>query len=275
MGEKTDEVIVQEQQAEKTIKTEQEGFSETERLREEIEQTRLEMSRTLDEIKEQLSPERLREEAKERMKEASIGRSRRIMKRANNRLRDTVREHPFTSLLMGASAVWLLKEGIQSARSEREIYVERREIESEEQPPPSRAEQAEMAFESAWERGGRLTNEMRQRMMGYREKARERAYQYAGRTRESAMMQREKMQDNFNRMVNERPLIVAGAALALGAIVGSLIPETLREHELMGEQREQITERLKGKAEESFEKAKTTAKETGERIKEEETREEL
>ncbi|RJP22115.1 MAG: DUF3618 domain-containing protein [Candidatus Abyssobacteria bacterium SURF_5] len=282
MGEKTGEIRIHEHSATTSVQTE--GLSDTERLRAEIEQTRLEMSRTLDEIRGQLAPSRLREQAKMRVKQASVRRA----KRMNRRMRNTVREHPLTAAIFGFSTFWLLKEGIKSARGGdgefEEEYVPGRygyggrlpyeeegiagEPGMEGEIPEARGEVGER-FEEARERAAEKAEEVRLKAGRYRERAGEKASEYAGKTREKVGLQRERIQGTFNRMLNERPLVVVAAALGLGAFLGSLIPESRKEHELMGEQKEAITGRLKEKAQESFEKAKTVAKDTAEFAKRE------
>jgi hypothetical protein len=289
MGERTDEVIIQE-----TV-TQREGLSDADRLHAEIEMTRMEIARTLDEIKFQLSPSHLRERAKATVKEASIGRARRIARNANMHLRSTIREHPLTSVIMGLSAFWLLKEGFHAARSTGNgetgagypYGAEMHEggLEGVQSGISEKTEQLKSGLGSARERADRMKQQMRERAGEYGEKAKataarygerartrasefkDKASDYASRTREAAMEQKERMQDSFSRMKNERPLVLAAAAFAFGAIVGSLIPETRKEHELMGEPKEKVAERLKEKSQESFERAKTVARDVAEETK--------
>ncbi|HYO77088.1 MAG TPA: hypothetical protein VE010_11550 [Thermoanaerobaculia bacterium] len=49
--------------------------------------------------------------------------------------------------------------------------------------------------------------------------------------------------DGRSEVVMDRPLIAGVAALAVGAIVGTIIRETDREHELFGQHRERLTSR--------------------------------
>lgn len=284
MGEKRDEIIVEENISQ-SFSPPHVG-SEEERLRAEIEETRLEMSRTLDEIKEQLSMDRLRKRAKARMKEASIGRTRRVIRNANTRMRSTFREHPFMGSVMGLSALWLLMKGVQSARGGNgeleEVYLPEEESLRTTEPEigyeaeevkgkvSEKKEELKAGLESARERVGEVGEQARHKMMGYRERAKERM----GHTRERAAEQKNRLQGNFKRIFEERPLLVTAAAVALGAVVASLLPETEKERELLGEPKETITGKLKEKAQESFERAKTAvqekkgeAKEIGEDIK--------
>jgi hypothetical protein len=269
MGEKTDEITIHEHSAQEKH---HEGHPDTERLREEIERTRREMGLTLDEIKAQLAPSRLREQAKARIKEASVGRARRAARGANTQIRSTIKEHPVMSAVMGLSAFWLIKEGVQSAREEKEISEferapEREYLESEPMAESFGAE--EPGRRGARERAGQVGEEVRQRTGQFGRKAKEKVSRYAGRTRETTSQQKEKVRSSLSRMLEERPLVVTTVAVALGAVIASLIPESRKEHELMGEPKEKLTGKLKEQAQESFEKAKTVAKDTAEFAKEE------
>ncbi|HUP46158.1 MAG TPA: hypothetical protein VM779_11665, partial [Thermoanaerobaculia bacterium] len=57
----------------------------------------------------------------------------------------------------------------------------------------------------------------------------------------------------------DNPLIAGLAALAAGAVLGALIPESEREHELMGDTRDRLVERATEKAREGFSRAKEVA----------------
>jgi ElaB/YqjD/DUF883 family membrane-anchored ribosome-binding protein len=116
-----------------------ESTPETERLRAQIEETRAEMSETLDAIQDRLRPGRLAADAKESVKEATVGRVRDLTMRAGDTagrvaaqsfdtsaaMMDTVRRNPVPAVLIGASAglvfVYALR---RRARSRREAESE-------------------------------------------------------------------------------------------------------------------------------------------------------
>lgn len=57
-----------------------------------------------------------------------------------------------------------------------------------------------------------------------------------------------------------QPLVLAGLGMALGAIIGALIPPTETENALMGETSDRMKDQARGFAEEQVEKAKSTVK---------------
>ena len=62
-----------------------------------------------------------------------------------------------------------------------------------------------------------------------------------------------------HEMIGGSPLIAGVVALAVGALVGALIPETTKEHELLGAHRDKLAERAREMAREGVNKAKDMA----------------
>lgn len=87
-----------------------EGRESTAQIRDEIEETRAEMSGTIDEIQARLSPRRLMDEAKETVREAAVGKVRDVMNSASDSaggIIDRVKENPLPAALIGIGAWWL------------------------------------------------------------------------------------------------------------------------------------------------------------------------
>jgi hypothetical protein len=97
-------------------------------IRAQIEQTRAQMTQTVNSIQERLSPERLTREAKDKIKEATIGKVEEMAdvatykaNRWRNNLVDTMKQNPIPTALVGIGLGWLLMEGMRS--SDREEYT--------------------------------------------------------------------------------------------------------------------------------------------------------
>lgn len=67
--------------------------------------------------------------------------------------------------------------------------------------------------------------------------------------------------NQLQEWMRDRPLVVAGAALALGATIGLALPETEKERELMGSMSEDVMERAKSTAQAAQEKVRSVAEE--------------
>lgn len=66
-------------------------------------------------------------------------------------------------------------------------------------------------------------------------------------------------QDQLRRTWNENPLIVGAACAVLGAVAGLAIPETEREHRLMGETRDNLVETVQDTVRDKVEKVQEAA----------------
>src|SRR5690349_20490570 len=79
---------------------------ETEEIRARIEETRAEMSGTIDAIQEKLSPDRLKEHAKEAVQEATVGRAEEFVRNAGETAKgfgsdmlETIKQNPLPTAL--------------------------------------------------------------------------------------------------------------------------------------------------------------------------------
>ncbi|HEV2742275.1 MAG TPA: DUF3618 domain-containing protein, partial [Rubrobacter sp.] len=87
---------------------------DVEATRVEIERTRADMSETVDAIQERLSPQNLKEQAKDRVKEATVGRAR----EARAGVVETVRANPLPAALTGIGLGWLLMSARQQGSAQ-------------------------------------------------------------------------------------------------------------------------------------------------------------
>src|SRR5690606_12877135 len=94
------------------------------------------------------------------------------------------------------------------------------------------------------------------------------AQQQMDELRHMAEMRAHQAKRTFWNTMEENPLAVGAAALALGTIVGLIIPATRYENKLMGETRDRLLDEAKTTAQEAMEKAKHLAGEAGQAAKE-------
>jgi ElaB/YqjD/DUF883 family membrane-anchored ribosome-binding protein len=102
----------------------------------------------------------------------------------------------------------------------------------------------------------------------------DRAGQMAGRVQESAAQVSERARYQARQAatvvqqnVEENPLAVGAVALAVGAALGFLLPETQKEHELMGEARDRIMDRAQTTAQQVGQKVQNVAREAVDTMK--------
>jgi ElaB/YqjD/DUF883 family membrane-anchored ribosome-binding protein len=101
-------------------------------------------------------------------------------------------------------------------------------------------ERAGEVLGQAREKGGQIVGQARERIDRIGEAARDRAVALKGR---------------YQDTLESRPMALIAGAFALGMVLGFSIPESRREHMLLGETKEKFLRRAKGVAQETIEKA--------------------
>lgn len=95
---------------------------DVEQLRGEIEHTRERMSETLDQLGERLNPNRIKEQVRENIREATVGRMENMARNAVDRVQDTregilntIRDNPIPAAMIGIGLGWMLFNGRRNA----------------------------------------------------------------------------------------------------------------------------------------------------------------
>src|SRR5688572_10976855 len=98
--------------------TNYEDPNDPEVIRAQIEQTRANMTRTVNSIQEKLAPERLAQQAKDSIREATIGKveemadtARRKANSWTSSLTETIKQNPVPAAMIGIGLGWLLMKG--------------------------------------------------------------------------------------------------------------------------------------------------------------------
>jgi len=94
---------------------------EVEVTRAEIERTRSDMSETVDAIQGRLSPENLKEQAKDRVREATLGKA----QGAGSTIVETIRANPLPAALTGIGLSWLFVSGRRRSSGQEARYRDR------------------------------------------------------------------------------------------------------------------------------------------------------
>ncbi len=277
-------------------------------IRHQIKETRVQMGQTIEQIQERLSPERLKEQAKETIREATIGKveemtnkAEREMKSWRRRITHTVKENPVPAALIGIGIGWLMisdsdnddygseyshssnvnryqtpyydpsRRSIRSGSGEGRSWVgekaqEIREgassaAESAKEYTSSVAESVQESASDVLEQAERRVTEMgdqvRETAVDTQERVRETAVELEARAKQS--MRRTKQ--TFIETMEENPLAVGAAALAIGALVGASLPSTRYENRLMGEKRDEVLDEAKDRLQETSQKLQNVARE--------------
>jgi hypothetical protein len=245
----------------------------TRQIRAEIEQTRGQMSETVNEIQDRLRPGNIASNAAENLKEAASERVRDI---AESDSVHYVRANPIPTAMVGigiAGLAWLTMGG-RDARDYR--YREYRGASRDWRRAP-RGYDVETRY-----RGTSAARDYGSSAYDYESPAGRSAYagtesygsgsesgtlgHLTDRTSEMADYTSRRMrqgayrtQNYLQRTWNESPLLIGAAAAVLGALIGSAVPETERENQLMGDARDNMIEGVEQTIKQKVEKVQNAA----------------
>jgi hypothetical protein len=238
----------------------------TDEIRSDIEQTRADMSETIEAIQDRLRPGHLVSQAKETVRDATVGKVKQVADSARSSLRsrgyrsdygrsygntvmDRIRENPIPAALAVASVAWIALKGNGRSRSrtspaiygstaDGEAYV-RETVISED------IDEGSWSDEQPFSRGTRSTaSGISDGMRGA-----------TARVRRATAGTR----DGLERVARGNPLAAGAIAAAVGLTIGLALPETDRENELMGEARDTVVNRAKDAARGAAERVQDAA----------------
>jgi len=231
-------------------------------IRSDIDQTRAEMSETVDAIQERLRPSNIVSSATESVRNATVGKVKDMARSARETLRgeggadygrgyrvmDRVRDNPIPTAIAAASVAWIAFSGRRPRpRMRPAIYGSTRDGEAfVRETVIADPDDRESDFE--YDRAGMTART--QSTVGDFGRRMQRATSNA--------------QTGVQRFIRENPLAAAAVAAAVGATIGLALPETERENQLMGEARDSVVDRAKEAARDAAERVQDTA----ERVKE-------
>jgi ElaB/YqjD/DUF883 family membrane-anchored ribosome-binding protein len=269
------------------------------RIRSDIERTRAEMDRTFDALEQKLTPGQIVGEVWHLAKGGSVA--------GAGKLWQIARDYPMPATVIASGIGLLMWESSRSSRNyddyeddriqDRGYYYDAGRSASyntdwqADQDEEGRLAAAAGAVKDAAsgardtvaeaasharEKVSDVAGTVRDRAADLGNRTRERASDLTGRARErasevgdSARYQAQRARLGFWQMMEENPLGVGIAALAIGALAGLTIPSTRREDELLGETRDRLLDDAKELGREALDKGKQVASTAVETLKEE------
>ena len=235
----------------------------TREIRAEIEQTREEMSETIDAIQEKLRPGNVVAEAKDRVKSAATERVRQMADSASETAQNAyeqtrqmagqfvegARSNAIPAAMICLGTAWFL---IDRYRNNRSTDYRRWRSASERTPEYSGSGDYYRATPAP--------------AYGRRHEAEGGLSETASELRERTMRTGRRARNQFQRLLNENPLIVGAAAVAVGCAVGMALPETERENEWLGETRDNVVDKAQDVARTAATRAQEAAGEVAEKV---------
>jgi gas vesicle protein len=129
----------------------------------------------------------------------------------------------------------------------------------------SAREKVSDAVGTAREKVGEATDWTQEHALDLGHKAKSQAEALTGKTKSLARRTRTGLWETLE----ENPLMVGAATLAVGVVAGLLIPETEKEDELMGEARDHLVQEAKEAGQQTWEKGKHVAEAVADKVKDE------
>ncbi|HKU73315.1 MAG TPA: DUF3618 domain-containing protein [Pyrinomonadaceae bacterium] len=274
MDEGTNKISVTDSDELRTTSTSADDYDEnTGQIRAEIEDTRAEMSQTINEIQERLSPEHLMGQVKETVREATIGKVEKVMERvgetisgvtepalevagragtaikdAGSSVADSVWRNPIPMALIGLGVGMLVMRnfgGQSYSTSSRGLSQGRRSNYGTGDVGQMRQTQGSGTLDHMKETAGDLANRSTQALSDLGTKARDGASVVTSR---------------FGQMLHDNPLAVGAVAVAAGTAVGLMIPSTRLESEYIGETGERLVDSVQDAARGALDKVQDAAR---------------
>lgn len=247
--------------APESLRTEGNGTSSIHDIEREIAETRRQMSRTIDEIQYRLSPDHMKSVAKERM--------RTMAHQTSTTMMDRIKQNPGAVAVTALGLYMMFRD--RSDRHEHSWVSDGRGDVTDLYCGSCGAmyiAEVDLAPASSFtgDSEGRIrgtAQEAKDRVSNAAHNARERLSDAGDRVRRRAREARMRMSRsgrNANRRFEENPIVLGAIAIAVGAALGALIPETQREHELLGDAADRARERAAALAREKTEQAKRVAR---------------
>jgi hypothetical protein len=229
-------------------------------LREEIVETRTDISETIEAIQERLQPGNLVAQARDSVRNAA---SEKVHQMANtagdaadrvlgSSFMETLKANPIPAALIGIGATWMFFNRRVGSRGYRYGYGESYRSYAEPGRYGLYGERADRPYEGTYGAVGTRgtmrsddTESVGSRAQEYASDVTDRAQQFTGDVRDRARRTSRQAQRKFEDVLRDNPLALGAAAALVGAAIGMSVPATDTEDQLMGEARDSVVERAR------------------------------
>jgi hypothetical protein len=250
--------------------------SRPESARRDIEATRARMGDTLEELGTRLNPERLKQQAKDKIRGATIGKVQTMAQTtvdkassAGRSVTDVVRENPIPAALIAAGISWMAwnsKRGKSSVSETSSVASNWDDSDGSYRSTGQRYRSSEYGQSSGVSQSSygddRISENVREKASGVvdnvgtlAQRTTEKTKSAAGAVAETAKAQSDKVAN----AIQSSPLPLGLIAAALGVAAGLALPTTQKERELVGDKRDELVDRAKVVVTEKKEQVKRVA----------------
>jgi len=230
-------------------------------IRADIEETRLEMGGTLNELGNRLEPSHLVEQAKENVREATIGRVEETAKGVSDMVMDTIKRNPIPAALAAAGLAMLWKNRSDQPQGQHKTTAY--ETGYGYQSRPASMYDTDTG-QSAGSKVGDAASSVGQNVGGAVGAVAGSAQQATGEVIDRAGQTAQQVGWKLDSFMQASPLAMGAIAVGAGAVIGSLVPETPKEREVLGDASRQVTSAVR----DTVDQATSKAEETMDRVEE-------
>ena len=243
--------------------------TEVAEIRADIQETRLEMGGTLYELGDRLEPSHLMDQAKESVREATVGRVEETAKGVSDMVWDTIKRNPIPTAIAGVGLGMLWRNRSQDGGGQRASYgtdygypARPSNMYSGEPRTDMRSKVGDAASTVA-----DAASTVSDTVGGAVCTVANSAQQATGQVVDRAGATAEQVGWKLDGFMQANPLAMGAIAAGVGAVIGSLLPESQQEREILGDASRQVSsavidtvDQATAKAEETFDRAEEQIK---------------
>jgi ElaB/YqjD/DUF883 family membrane-anchored ribosome-binding protein len=239
------------------------GQDDPEQIKVDIEETRVELTATVDAIQERLNPSVLMDQAKEAVRDATVGKAEEMVSTASDRvsgvgstIMETIRQNPVPAAMAGIGIGWLFMKRSRSPGDSHRFATNGGDYSwaGSRRGYGSRAA-SEGGLGRVQDRAGEVVGQVQDRVGEMADQIQSRASDMAdqvtdraGYIAEGAQIRARRVQGRIGDLLEENPLMAGALAVTVGAAIGLATPSTDQEHELFGESRDNLMRQVRGTA---------------------------
>lgn len=234
-----------------------EAQKDPEELEREIDQKRAEIGNIVHALENKLSPGELIDTALGYVKGGSG--------EFFGNLSNTVKANPVPTLLTSVGLIWLMAG--QNRQPHSSVTTSRYSTGS---TGPSMGDKLSAKAEGIKQQGAglvekasQMTHSVSDSLGNARSRASHSSHQASTRLKGGA----ERARGGFNQLLQEQPLALGAIGIALGALIAAAVPPSRREDEMLGEASDRMTDQLRHKAEEGYQKVSAKGEEVVQQVK--------
>ena len=240
--------------------------AEAAEIRAEIEETRLEMGGTLNELGERLDPGNLVNQAKENVREATIGRVEETAKGMSEMVMETIKRNPIPAAMAGAGLALLWANRSQGQNGHGQQYRTESYRTYGGYADSQMYGQGQSQSQGIGTKVGDAASTVGEKASGAVGTVAEGAQQVGGEVVNRAGQAVDEVGWRFERFMQASPLAMGAIAIGAGAVAGSIIPETSQEREMLGDASRQVAQTVRETVDQATSKAEETLDKTEEKV---------